>query len=86
MNRALFAARQFVSLRRYLSCSVACFQVMTDPKEIASLYRQLSLFPSLSTADVGPVVTSQYGGKYSNIYTGRVTPHTHCQMSVGLRL
>lgn len=86
MNRALFAARQFVSVRRNLSCSVACFQVMTDPKEIASLYRQLSLFPSLSRADVGPVVTSQYGGKYSNIYTGRVTPHTHCQMSVGLRL
>uniref|UniRef100_A0A8C2XGD3 acylaminoacyl-peptidase n=1 Tax=Cyclopterus lumpus TaxID=8103 RepID=A0A8C2XGD3_CYCLU len=33
------------------------------------LYRELSLFPSLSRADVGPVVTSQYGGKYSNIYT-----------------
>uniref|UniRef100_A0A673AR67 acylaminoacyl-peptidase n=1 Tax=Sphaeramia orbicularis TaxID=375764 RepID=A0A673AR67_9TELE len=27
------------------------------------------LFPSLSRADVGPVITSQYGGKYSNIYT-----------------
>uniref|UniRef100_A0A8D0D724 Acylamino-acid-releasing enzyme n=1 Tax=Sander lucioperca TaxID=283035 RepID=A0A8D0D724_SANLU len=44
-------------------------QMMTNPEEIARLYRELSLFPSLSRADVGPVVTSQYGGKYSNIYT-----------------
>ncbi|TNN82382.1 Acylamino-acid-releasing enzyme [Liparis tanakae] len=44
-------------------------QVTTNPEEIARLYRELSLFPSLSRADVGPVVTSQYGGKYSNIYT-----------------
>uniref|UniRef100_A0A8C9Z9W9 Acylamino-acid-releasing enzyme n=1 Tax=Sander lucioperca TaxID=283035 RepID=A0A8C9Z9W9_SANLU len=43
--------------------------MMTNPEEIARLYRELSLFPSLSRADVGPVVTSQYGGKYSNIYT-----------------
>uniref|UniRef100_A0A8C2XFP1 Acylamino-acid-releasing enzyme n=1 Tax=Cyclopterus lumpus TaxID=8103 RepID=A0A8C2XFP1_CYCLU len=52
-----------------MSCSAACRQVMTNPEEIARLYRELSLFPSLSRADVGPVVTSQYGGKYSNIYT-----------------
>ncbi|XP_061668184.1 acylamino-acid-releasing enzyme [Syngnathoides biaculeatus] len=44
-------------------------QVMTNPDEIARVYRQLSLFPSLSRAEVGPVITSQYGGKYSNIYT-----------------
>ncbi|XP_070823657.1 acylamino-acid-releasing enzyme [Chaetodon trifascialis] len=44
-------------------------QVTTNPKEIARLYRELSLFPSLSRADLGPVVTSQYGGKYTNIYT-----------------
>uniref|UniRef100_A0A7N5ZS49 Acylamino-acid-releasing enzyme n=1 Tax=Anabas testudineus TaxID=64144 RepID=A0A7N5ZS49_ANATE len=44
-------------------------QVVTSPEEIAKLYRELSLFPSLSRADVGPVITSQYGGKYSNIYT-----------------
>ncbi|XP_017161055.1 acylamino-acid-releasing enzyme-like isoform X3 [Poecilia reticulata] len=44
-------------------------QVTTNPEEIAKLYRELSLFPSLSRADVGPVITSQYGGKYSNIYT-----------------
>uniref|UniRef100_A0AAQ4PL83 acylaminoacyl-peptidase n=1 Tax=Gasterosteus aculeatus aculeatus TaxID=481459 RepID=A0AAQ4PL83_GASAC len=43
--------------------------VVTEPGDIARLYRELSLFPSLSRADVGPVVTSQYGGKYSNIYT-----------------
>uniref|UniRef100_A0A8C5D479 Acylamino-acid-releasing enzyme n=1 Tax=Gadus morhua TaxID=8049 RepID=A0A8C5D479_GADMO len=39
------------------------------PDEICKLYRKLSLFPALSRADVGPVITSQYGGKYSNIYT-----------------
>ncbi|KAM3618441.1 uncharacterized protein V6R79_020412 [Siganus canaliculatus] len=44
-------------------------QVITNPEEVTKLYRDLSLFPSLSRADVGPVVTSQYGGKYSNIYT-----------------
>uniref|UniRef100_A0A3B5LEB4 acylaminoacyl-peptidase n=1 Tax=Xiphophorus couchianus TaxID=32473 RepID=A0A3B5LEB4_9TELE len=44
-------------------------QVITNSEEIAKLYRELSLFPSLSRADVGPVITSQYGGKYSNIYT-----------------
>uniref|UniRef100_A0A1A7WPK5 acylaminoacyl-peptidase n=1 Tax=Iconisemion striatum TaxID=60296 RepID=A0A1A7WPK5_9TELE len=43
--------------------------VITKPEEIAKLYRELSLFPSLNRADVGPVITSQYGGKYSNIYT-----------------
>ncbi|XP_074537519.1 acylamino-acid-releasing enzyme isoform X2 [Halichoeres trimaculatus] len=44
-------------------------QVTTNPEEIVKLYRELSLFPSLSKADLGPVITSQYGGKYSNIYT-----------------
>uniref|UniRef100_A0A669CN39 Acylamino-acid-releasing enzyme n=1 Tax=Oreochromis niloticus TaxID=8128 RepID=A0A669CN39_ORENI len=44
-------------------------QVVTSPKEIAKLYKELSLYPSLTRADVGPVITSQYGGKYSNIYT-----------------
>ncbi|KAM4610100.1 acylamino-acid-releasing enzyme-like isoform 2-T2 [Polymixia lowei] len=44
-------------------------QVVTNPEDISKLYRELSLFPSLSRADVGPVITSQYGGKYSNIYT-----------------
>uniref|UniRef100_A0A4W6F190 acylaminoacyl-peptidase n=1 Tax=Lates calcarifer TaxID=8187 RepID=A0A4W6F190_LATCA len=43
--------------------------IETNWLEIARLYRELSLFPSLSRADVGPVITSQYGGKYSNIYT-----------------
>ncbi|XP_063742610.1 acylamino-acid-releasing enzyme isoform X4 [Eleginops maclovinus] len=58
-----------ILLRRRASYSAACRQVMTNPEDIARLYRELSLFPSLSRADVGPVVTSQYGGKYSNIYT-----------------
>lgn len=70
MNRALFAVRQFVSVKCSLSYSAACCQVMSNPEEIAKLYRELSLFPSLARADVGPVITSQYGGKYSNIYTG----------------
>ncbi|CAM9158341.1 unnamed protein product [Lampetra planeri] len=69
MNRPLLVVGQFVSLRRSLRYSAACCQVMTNPEEISRLYRQLSLFPSLSRADVGPVITSQYGGKYSNIYT-----------------
>lgn len=43
--------------------------MVTNPEEITRLYRELSLFPSLTRADVGPVITSQYGGKYSNIYT-----------------
>ncbi|KAG7273133.1 hypothetical protein CRUP_005461 [Coryphaenoides rupestris] len=42
---------------------------MSDPDDIARLYRELSLFPALSRADVGPVITSQYGGQYSNVYT-----------------
>ncbi|XP_034552274.1 acylamino-acid-releasing enzyme [Notolabrus celidotus] len=44
-------------------------QVMSNPEDIVRLYRELSLFPSLSKAELGPVITSQYGGKYSNIYT-----------------
>ncbi|XP_008412063.1 acylamino-acid-releasing enzyme-like isoform X2 [Poecilia reticulata] len=67
MNRTLFAVKHLFSLRR--SCSSLRSQVTTNPEEIAKLYRELSLFPSLSRADVGPVITSQYGGKYSNIYT-----------------
>ncbi|KAI5101556.1 acylamino-acid-releasing enzyme [Silurus meridionalis] len=47
-----------------------CSLVMTSPEEIAKLYREQSHFPSLSRADVGPLITSQYGGKYNNIYTG----------------
>ncbi|KAG8436195.1 hypothetical protein GDO86_007340, partial [Hymenochirus boettgeri] len=45
------------------------FQLLRNPKEIASLYRELSQFPSLSNVSIGPEVTTQYGGKYSNIYT-----------------
>ncbi|KAL1021623.1 hypothetical protein UPYG_G00015690 [Umbra pygmaea] len=43
--------------------------VMNNTEDISKLYRELCLFPSLTRADVGPVITSQYGGKYSNIYT-----------------
>ncbi|XP_067417331.1 acylamino-acid-releasing enzyme isoform X1 [Emydura macquarii macquarii] len=43
--------------------------VLRSPEEIAALYRELSQCPSLSSACIGPEVTTQYGGKYCNIYT-----------------
>lgn len=69
MNRVCFVAKQFVPFSRSLSFSAACCQVMTNPEEIARQFRELSRFPSLTRADVGRVITSDYGGKYSNIYT-----------------
>ncbi|KAM4721066.1 acylamino-acid-releasing enzyme [Rhinophrynus dorsalis] len=48
---------------------MAAAQILNNPKEIASLYRDISQFPSLSSVSIGPEVTTQYGGKYSNIYT-----------------
>lgn len=72
MKRALFAFGHLACVRRDVRCYSACFQMINKPEEIARLYRDLSLFPSLNRADLGPVVTSQYGGKYTNIYTGTV--------------
>eukprot|EP00061_Rhincodon_typus_P014690 g41881.t1 len=43
--------------------------VITNPNEIAEIYKELSKFPSLSKACIGPEVISQYGGKHCNIYT-----------------
>ncbi|XP_072276383.1 acylamino-acid-releasing enzyme [Pyxicephalus adspersus] len=48
---------------------MAAAQLIRNPKDIAALYRDLSQFPSLSGVSIGPEVTTQYGGKYSNIYT-----------------
>ncbi|XP_075430226.1 acylamino-acid-releasing enzyme [Ascaphus truei] len=48
---------------------MAAAQILSNPKDIASLYRDLSQFPSFSSVSIGPDVTTQYGGKYSNIYT-----------------
>ncbi|XP_069822608.1 acylamino-acid-releasing enzyme [Dendropsophus ebraccatus] len=48
---------------------MAAAQLISKPKEIVTLYRDLSQFPSLSSVSIGPEVTTQYGGKYSNIYT-----------------
>ncbi|KYO27826.1 acylamino-acid-releasing enzyme [Alligator mississippiensis] len=42
--------------------------VLTDPQDIAALYRQLSQLPALGTACLGPELTTQYGGKYCNVY------------------
>ncbi|XP_073767437.1 acylamino-acid-releasing enzyme-like [Danio rerio] len=49
--------------------TAASTQVLREPVEIAQLYRDQCRFPSLCRADVGPVITSGYGGQYSNIYT-----------------
>ncbi|XP_030424731.1 acylamino-acid-releasing enzyme isoform X5 [Gopherus evgoodei] len=43
--------------------------VLRSPEEIAALYRELSQCPSLCSACIGPEVTTQYGGKYCNVYT-----------------
>lgn len=43
--------------------------LLNNTEEIAALYRELSQFPSLSSACIGPEITTQYGGKYCNIYT-----------------
>ncbi|XP_058023212.1 acylamino-acid-releasing enzyme-like isoform X1 [Ahaetulla prasina] len=44
-------------------------RLLNDTEEIAALYRDLSQYPSLSHACIGPEVTTQYGGKHCNIYT-----------------
>ncbi|XP_075178195.1 LOW QUALITY PROTEIN: acylamino-acid-releasing enzyme [Anomaloglossus baeobatrachus] len=44
-------------------------ELMNKAKDVAALYCHLCHFPSLSSASIGPEVTTQYGGKYSNIYT-----------------
>ncbi|KFU89090.1 Acylamino-acid-releasing enzyme, partial [Chaetura pelagica] len=38
-------------------------------EEVVKLYRELSQHPELSSACLGPDVTTQYGGKYCNLYT-----------------
>uniref|UniRef100_A0A8D0G1R4 Acylamino-acid-releasing enzyme n=1 Tax=Sphenodon punctatus TaxID=8508 RepID=A0A8D0G1R4_SPHPU len=43
--------------------------ILNNSEEIVTLYRELSHFPSLTSACIGPEVTTQYGGKYCNIYT-----------------
>uniref|UniRef100_A0A672R8I5 acylaminoacyl-peptidase n=1 Tax=Sinocyclocheilus grahami TaxID=75366 RepID=A0A672R8I5_SINGR len=43
--------------------------VLREAAEIAQLYRDQCRFPALCRADVGPVITSRYGGQYGNIYT-----------------
>ncbi|XP_065701660.1 LOW QUALITY PROTEIN: acylamino-acid-releasing enzyme-like [Patagioenas fasciata] len=44
-------------------------QVPTSTEEMEELYRELSRHPTLSTACIGPDVTTQYGGKYCSLYT-----------------
>ncbi|XP_061473804.1 acylamino-acid-releasing enzyme isoform X2 [Rhineura floridana] len=44
-------------------------KLLNDAEEVAALYRELSQFPSLSSACIGPEITTQYGGKYCTIYT-----------------
>lgn len=45
-------------------------QVLPSAEEAAALYRELSQNPGISTACLGPDVTTQYGGKYCSLYTG----------------
>ncbi|KAA0713557.1 Acylamino-acid-releasing enzyme [Triplophysa tibetana] len=64
----MFAVR--ISLHRFMSRSaVMGSKVLREPGEIAQLYRDQCHFPSVCRADVGPVVTSRYGGQYCNIHT-----------------
>ncbi|NXG76872.1 ACPH enzyme, partial [Baryphthengus martii] len=44
-------------------------QVLSSTEEVVELYRELSRHPGLSTACLGPDVTTQYGGKYCSLYT-----------------
>ncbi|NXV73329.1 APEH enzyme, partial [Atlantisia rogersi] len=44
-------------------------QVLSNPEEVAELYRELSRHPGLGAACLGPDVTTQYGGKYCSLYT-----------------
>ncbi|NWX30081.1 ACPH enzyme, partial [Notiomystis cincta] len=44
-------------------------QVQPRVEELSELYRELSQHPGLSTACLGPDLTTQYGGKYCSLYT-----------------
>ncbi|NWT16861.1 ACPH enzyme, partial [Vireo altiloquus] len=44
-------------------------QVQPRAEELSELYRELSQYPGLSTACLGPDLTTQYGGKYCTLYT-----------------
>lgn len=44
--------------------------LLSEPEEAAVLYRGLSRQPSLSTACLGPEVTTQYGGHYRTVHAG----------------
>ncbi|NXW69641.1 ACPH enzyme, partial [Hirundo rustica] len=44
-------------------------QVQPSVEELSELYRELSQQPGLSTACLGPDLTTQYGGKYCSLYT-----------------
>lgn len=44
-------------------------KVLREAAEIAQLYRDQCRFPALCRADVGPVITSRFGGQYCNVYT-----------------
>ncbi|NXA04989.1 APEH enzyme, partial [Sapayoa aenigma] len=44
-------------------------QVQPRVEELSELYRELSQHPWLSSACLGPDLTTQYGGKYCSLYT-----------------
>uniref|UniRef100_A0A671R0Q6 Acylamino-acid-releasing enzyme n=1 Tax=Sinocyclocheilus anshuiensis TaxID=1608454 RepID=A0A671R0Q6_9TELE len=55
--------------RLFSRCAVMDSKVLREAAEIAQLYRDQCRFPALCRADVGPVITSRYGGQYCNVYT-----------------
>uniref|UniRef100_A0A673G9E0 Acylamino-acid-releasing enzyme n=1 Tax=Sinocyclocheilus rhinocerous TaxID=307959 RepID=A0A673G9E0_9TELE len=52
-----------------MPCPHVVCKVLREAAEIAQLYRDQCRFPALCRADVGPVITSRYGGQYCNVYT-----------------
>ncbi|XP_063065004.1 acylamino-acid-releasing enzyme [Engraulis encrasicolus] len=69
MKATLRQAERLLSVSHLASFSRLYAKVVTNPDDIVKLFREQSQFPSLSRADIGPAITTQYGGKYSNINT-----------------
>ncbi|XP_042618864.1 acylamino-acid-releasing enzyme isoform X2 [Cyprinus carpio] len=68
LSSMMFSSR--IPFHRLISrCAVMGSKVLREAAEIAQLYRDQCRFPALCRADVGPVITSRYGGQYCNVYT-----------------
>lgn len=69
-TRCMFLCLAVCLMYITMPCPHVVFQVLREAAEIAQLYRDQCRFPALCRADVGPVITSRYGGQYCNVYTG----------------